>query len=173
MTSTILYAAGIIAVGAAAYLLGRKTEQEKSKNWTIKEDVTIDGEQIKSTPVAPVAPTTEPAPLKVEVPEDTIQPEIKLFPITQTIQPDGRGQGAYNKLVSDMRFEGFKTLAFAVSGYNTNFDYMSEITKDPNGKFAVILDEIQTNPTAVQKVQQDLADFDTDNIRLYTIQYQA
>lgn len=162
-TITALYGAGLVAVGGIAYFLGQKKEQNKSKNFTIKEDVIKPEPKVEKAPEQ-VAPQPRP--------EAPVEPETKLFPITDAINTT-RGAGEYNKLIGQMRFDGYQTLAFAVSGYNTKFDYMTPIKSNPNQKFAVILDEAQSNPETVNQVQKELAEFDTSNVRLYTLAYQG
>jgi hypothetical protein len=169
-----IYAIGLIAVGTAAYLYGKKKEQDKSKNFTIKEDVikqeadkevetqTSIGDHMEDGYGMTGLNTAEQAPI-----------ETNLFPITESIRVEQRGAGQYNKLIGQMRFEGFQTLAFAVSGYNSTFDILTPIQSNPDQKFAVILDEVQSNPSAVEQVQMKLKDVNPDNVRLYTVEYQG
>jgi hypothetical protein len=165
--TTIVVSLAVAGLGlAAGFILGQRKEQNKSKNWTIKEEV-IDADDRTPAETQFDKPT-------IEEQAQPIQPEPtpELFPITQAIVASGRGEGTYNKLVAQMRFEGFQTLYTPVSGYNSNVD-LSPIKNNPDQKFAVILDEIQTNTSMVDKIQEELVEFDTDNVRLYTIEYQA
>jgi len=150
--TNFLYIAGLVVIGATSYFVGKNKQKHESKSFTIKED---------KNPVETFINTVE----------QVVDPS--LFPITETIKIENRDSGQYNKLIGQMRFEGFQTLAFAVSGFNSNFDYITPIKSNPDQKFAIVLDEVQTNPKIVKKVQNELAAIDSTNVRLYTIEYQG
>ena len=157
-----------------AYLLGKKKVKDESKNFTIKSEKNdnIGGYQPNDNP----APNPRPSVQEVEDESvqfiDKTKEPTPSKSITKEITTK-RGQGEVNKLISDMRFEGYQTLYFPADGYNSRIDYLTPIKDNPDQNFAVIIDEVQRNPEAVKEAQEALALFDTDRVRLYTVVVEA
>ena len=169
----------ILALVVTSFMSGMQTEKDESKNFTVKE--------VKTEPTPrprPEAPKMEEVKEEVKAaepyPQGKAQAEeiVKQAPATLqkaevTHKQALRGEGAYNKLVAKMRFEGFETIYFPASGYNSKPDYITPIKNNPDKKYAVIIDELQKNPAVAEEVEKALAPFDSDNIRLYTITLEA